>query len=257
MLIGRNNYSRRSQGFTLIELLVVIAIIAILAAILFPVFARARENARRSSCSSNLRQIGLAFKQYTNDYDERYPMISFNDDNGDTIGWGKTTSPYIKNEQIFQCPSESNKFGTGGETWPANTFPENYNFSDYYYNSNFTQQVDSNGDLILPLGGIKDSILTEPTKTVMLGDGFNGGTTYAYEKPEERLGQTYVNLVIADNTGAVPMVRHLDGANYVFADGHVKWLKNSVISGGRITDIGFEPKAPDNLEGFAATFAYK
>src|SRR5687767_6194063 len=72
---GARNVPFRKSGFTLIELLVVIAIIAILAAILFPVFARARENARRASCQSNLKQVGLGFVQYTQDYDERYPML--------------------------------------------------------------------------------------------------------------------------------------------------------------------------------------
>src|SRR5437763_7255396 len=78
--------SRRSQGFTLIELLVVIAIIAILAAILFPVFGRARENARRSSCQSNLKQIGLGLAQYTQDYDENYPISE------DATGAGATAT---------------------------------------------------------------------------------------------------------------------------------------------------------------------
>src|SRR6188474_243241 len=104
----------RGKGFTLIELLIVIAIIAILAAILFPVFARARENARRSSCQSNLKQIGLGFFQYTQDYDERFPLTSTtatvatgqNTTAGD-IGWAEILQPYIKSSQIFQCPSES------------------------------------------------------------------------------------------------------------------------------------------------------
>src|SRR5919206_279833 len=95
-----------SRGFTLIELLVVIAIIAILAAILFPVFGRARENARRSSCQSNLKQIGLGIMQYTQDYDETLPMS----------GWFNPTprhfiyndiDPYLKSRQIWKCPSSA------------------------------------------------------------------------------------------------------------------------------------------------------
>ncbi len=111
------------KGFTLIELLVVIAIIAILAAILFPVFSRAREKARQASCQSNLKQIALAMKMYAQDYDERYPG------RGIAAGWGHPTDypqgaccvernlyaviaqPYIKNEQLFQCPS-------GDSGWP-------------------------------------------------------------------------------------------------------------------------------------------
>src|SRR5690349_15983360 len=97
---------RTGRGFTLIELLVVIAIIAILAAILFPVFARARENARRTSCQSNLKQIALGIFQYTQDYDERYPSRFYG--NGVNYGgaWAAVVQPYVKSEQLFQCPSE-------------------------------------------------------------------------------------------------------------------------------------------------------
>ena len=93
----------KTRAFTLIELLVVIAIIALLAAILFPVFARARENARRASCQSNLKQIALGIKQYTQDYDERFPPAIVSD--GTTIGCAGAIQPYVKSEQIFQCPS--------------------------------------------------------------------------------------------------------------------------------------------------------
>jgi prepilin-type N-terminal cleavage/methylation domain-containing protein len=98
----------RRRGFTLIELLVVIAIIAILAAILFPVFARARENARRASCQSNLKQIGLGLMQYVQDYDERLPGRMFHDGGGaedSTQNWRRTIQPYVKSTQLFRCPS--------------------------------------------------------------------------------------------------------------------------------------------------------
>jgi prepilin-type N-terminal cleavage/methylation domain-containing protein/prepilin-type processing-associated H-X9-DG protein len=103
------------KGFTLIELLVVIAIIAILAAILFPVFARARENARRASCQSNLKQIGLGLMQYTQDYDERYPR--FGEDPNLSAGrttpnWTQTIQPYIKSTQLFRCPSNTSNTST-------------------------------------------------------------------------------------------------------------------------------------------------
>src|SRR5215216_6607048 len=98
--------SRAMKGFTLVELLVVIAIIAILAAILFPVFSRARENARRSSCQSNLKQLGLGMAQYVQDYDERF--VSWR---STTTGWAELLQPYVKSTQVLQCPSEKNSPG--------------------------------------------------------------------------------------------------------------------------------------------------
>src|SRR4028118_570049 len=100
---SKSRIVQRLKGFTLIELLVVIAIIAILAAILFPVFARARENARRASCLSNAKQIGLGVMQYAQDYDEKLPFSYTNPGPGGI--WADTIQPYVKNYQMFKCPS--------------------------------------------------------------------------------------------------------------------------------------------------------
>src|SRR5687768_13605090 len=100
---------RTRRGFTLIELLVVIAIIALLAAILFPVFGRAREQARKTSCMSNLKQIGLGIMQYTQDYDEYLPVGN----TGGGQGWAGRVGPYLKSSQIFICPSDSSTPGYG------------------------------------------------------------------------------------------------------------------------------------------------
>jgi prepilin-type N-terminal cleavage/methylation domain-containing protein len=100
------NSIHKPKGFTLIELLVVIAIIAILAAILFPVFAKAREKARQTSCLSNQKQIALGILQYVQDYDEEFPTIRVMLSNGAFIDWRSEIYPYVKNAQIFACPSD-------------------------------------------------------------------------------------------------------------------------------------------------------
>ena len=118
-----NVRTRNRKGFTLIELLVVIAIIAILAAILFPVFARARENARRASCQSNLKQIGLGLLQYSQDYDETFCNAWFglqqgyqpSDPAAGKYKWMDAIQPYVKSAQLFVCPSASSGL-TGAAT---------------------------------------------------------------------------------------------------------------------------------------------
>lgn len=95
----------KKRGFTLIELLVVIAIIAILAAILFPVFAKAREKARSTSCLNNLKQYGLAYMQYAQDYDEWLPGFLTGNTTGSRYEWHKVIMPYVKNTQMLYCPS--------------------------------------------------------------------------------------------------------------------------------------------------------
>jgi prepilin-type N-terminal cleavage/methylation domain-containing protein/prepilin-type processing-associated H-X9-DG protein len=115
---------KKQRGFTLIELLVVIAIIAILAAILFPVFAKAREAARKAQCASNLKQLGTAALMYTQDYDERL-MVGVNwQPTSNPAGNRAVLFPYIKNEKVWECPSDSNwyaghntSYGTIIDTW--------------------------------------------------------------------------------------------------------------------------------------------
>ncbi len=238
--LGRLRQGIAHRGFTLIELLVVIAIIAILAAILFPVFARARENARRSSCQSNLKQITLGFMQYTQDFDERFPVWRHSTtsgicgNNGD-CGWAadrsatmpSPVSAYLKSRQIFQCPSES------ATTLTAS--PSAVGFVDYFYNSNIGSDGSGacSGSFDNPtgVGGRNLAALDGPSVSVLLGDGqghmadnwTNGRTTCAGGGAAQSNGRW-------NPTATDYPLRHLEGANYAFVDGHVKWYKPEKIT---------------------------
>src|SRR5688500_10748091 len=122
------------RAFTLIELLVVIAIIAILAAILFPVFAQARESARKASCQSNLKQLGSAFMMYIQDYDERYPFGGWLPNSLGTWEWQNTIAPYVKNKGVYRCPSSSELDEDPGNptAWHWNRNPVSYMYNNFF-----------------------------------------------------------------------------------------------------------------------------
>ena len=186
------------RGFTLIELLVVIAIIAILAAILFPVFARAREKARQASCLSNVKQLALAALMYAGDYDDTLPFThSFG------AWWTDALQPYIRNAQILRCPSV------------ARTFP-GYGWN--YQGCGFMPGAAFSPPRIGPIyEGCHLSIYLSPgpSETFMLGDNWLGGTEdqryYLYQQLDRREG------------------RHNGGDNYAFVDGHAKWMKPDAV----------------------------
>ena len=192
----------KRRGFTLIELLVVIAIIAILAAILFPVFARAREKARQTSCLSNLKQIGLSLMMYAQDYDETFPRSEgyrppselFPVD-GRTY-WFRRIAPYANNTQIFGCPSRSNRsIYSGGENMTTDEYPGGVN---YTYNLRASN---------VALGDVK-----RPAAFLMVVDGANNYFRL------RRYDENTTNYVWHQD-------RHNDGWNGTFADGHAKWSK--------------------------------
>jgi len=252
------------QGFTLIELLVVIAIIALLAAILFPVFARARENARKTACMNNLKQIGLGVMQYTQDFDESYPPV-YVDLTGDNSfssnidrGWAELLQPYVKSQQLFQCPSERDRTYSGASGSSSGAY------SDYWYNRNIGPSHRPSGGAFDPSANQSD--FTHVANTVMIGDGekatiFNNGSSvnqwYGTDATNARpvaSGGTFNTpgkAIIGDST-TTNCLRHLEGANYVFADGHVKWLKGS--TGNRPAEI-YNPVTPPDGANF--TFAIK
>lgn len=220
---------KRKEGFTLIELLVVIAIISILAAILFPVFARARENARRASCQSNLKQIALGVTMYVQDYDERMPLTKGTAKGvaspGNPWGWADALDPYLKSYQIFQCPSDDVGPVSSGGSYESRVTSGRY--SDYWMNYQVTDK--------------SLAAFSAPTLTVMLGDGngynevstsasngYKGSARFVTTSKYDTTGTAAMNTNPCDGPGKANFrsaTKHLNGANIAFADGHVKWQK--------------------------------
>lgn len=232
--IGRQ---RSRSGFTLIELLVVIAIIAILAAILFPVFAQAREKARQTSCLSNMKQIGTGLMMYLQDYDEQFPPVVGATAVGNqmyTQNWGveytdpangatvpSIVGPYIKNRDIFRCPSGSR----GGNQLI------HYMMNDY-------------------IATRSQAVMGAPASTVIVSESTGGNPADANIKfyPPNPPGSTATvldfnvghslanNVIKSDPANGVwettsfrDVNRHSDGGNFAFGDGHVKWFKVTYV----------------------------
>ena len=207
---------RRARGFTLIELLVVIAIIAILAAILFPVFAKAREKARQASCSSNLKQTGLAVQQYVQDYDELLPIGTsywYAPGGGgsaartDPVPWWILLNPYMKNDKILICPSDNTEsLGTPWGTYKL-SYCANMCFEQFNY--------------------LKFAALSQPATFAWTWDAKNQWESYWYLSTDP---------VFTNNTAYKPWTdaewRHNEGVNMAFLDGHVKWFNEGGMKAG-------------------------
>ncbi len=234
------------RGFTLIELLVVIAIIAILAAILFPVFQKVRENARRASCQSNLKQIGLAVVQYTQDADEKFPNGTIADDYH-PYGWAGQIYPFVKSVGVFQCPDDSGHAGkyvsygynenfVTGQGSPGGTTLTPTSLSNLTASANTVMLFEAN---LLPAVAPNPAVVCDPsaanpaesTSPVGLGpDGGNGYNDNAYYATGP------INGVSSNLDPAAAKGRHSEGANYALADGHVKWLRGPQVSGGGLSN---------------------
>ncbi len=229
--------NRTRRGFTLIELLVVIAIIAILAAILFPVFAKAREKARQTSCTSNLKQIELAHHQYAQDYDERFtPAFITNNAFGgccnNRVSWAQDLYPYTKNAQIFVCPDSSNHIT--GNLNPA--LNQNIPYLDYAVNCVY-QPVTAG----VPGGGndgteVPMAAVTAPSNTIQTIDAKNNEYNVWRSEQTDWNGKNPIDNSqwngskydgTQGNSGADVAFRHTDGTIIGFYDGHVKYRRQS------------------------------
>lgn len=232
-----------SNAFTLIELLVVIAIIAILAAILFPVFAKAREKARQTACLSNLKQIGTGLMMYTQDYDETLPG---NDTHAEGYGlalgfltpntgapytlrnWARDTQPYIKNLGVYVCPSAIPR----GDSPPAT-------------DANYLETTNPNGgNTSYAMNGVVGTramaVIPNPADIIYLHE-FTVYSRTAQERPR-RTNQSQPDGTYTEFNNRLYDLTHNEGGNLLFCDGHAKWRKKVSI---RFSEFGVKGTGSD------------
>ncbi len=197
---------KHMRGFTLVELLVVIAIIAILAAILFPVFSRAREKARQASCASNLKQLALAVMMYAQDYDDVLPRHCYQPPNT-RYTWLYAIQPYVRNKHICQCPDN----------------PEWKNESQYCGGYGYNLSTLPNGTVVGCTARHLAQI-TAPASLLMITETADGSAATAW------VGYWYQDPTSASPSNIHPKGRHNEGSNVAFVDGHVKWMRQDKIA---------------------------
>ncbi len=214
----------KKRAFTLIELLVVIAIIAILAAILFPVFAKAREKARQSSCASNVKQLTLGFVQYAQDYDERMAKYRLGTvDPFCNMFWHVQISPYLKNTQILTCPSAN--AGAGTVCYGCN---------------NGHVSICNNGPNTTPVPGKALADITQPSQAFCVEDAASDGSCNTERTGVESAGfmAGYCPICGGCTHFTYPTAssrRHNEGLNAGFVDGHTKWYSVTVFNNRNAT----------------------
>lgn len=233
----------KRNGFTLIELLVVIAIIAILAAILFPVFAQAREKAKQSACLSNMKQMGLALRLYADDYDGGYPAVY--DDESDTNQdgrldrqvWADKIFPYTKSRNIFACPSKQNltsdpttiaAYVAGGMTLKSlGMTTYNMNMCHNWHWPEGTNTTAGAPDWVYP---VSENQSANPTMTqaIMEGNTTIGWFWQHWNGAHNGWATTRMEgdkLVLRGVLGEETSIRHTDGINQTYIDGHAGFKK--------------------------------
>jgi prepilin-type N-terminal cleavage/methylation domain-containing protein/prepilin-type processing-associated H-X9-DG protein len=244
----KNNLNKSARnGFTLIELLVVIAIIAILAAILFPVFGRARENARRTSCLSNIKQLALGVTQYVSDNDGRFmpfKALMNTEQYGltltDATNHFDPVQPYIKSSSMLFCPNavtfkpfsgnaagrDKALYGNTHYGFPANVVPSTAYITPLTNTNTTTHTVPTH-----------IASFTQPSLSCMIGETSEFGYVYKGTSPTntyqtQGIGKSHFTSVTAGNANdrVLYRERHFDGANYAYIDGHAKWLKVETIN---------------------------
>lgn len=237
----RYNQDNNRKAFTLIELLIVVAIISILASILFPVFARARENARRASCLSNLKQMGLGLRMYTQDFDERMPpaYVKVTDSNWkypngsteSTRAWYLLIYPYVKNYQVYTCPSAGSALHYNGGYQPQ-AFSYSYNYArpspggcGGVYNCGVNMGLPE-------VAGASLAAIEDTSGTLFVVDGSTAYTQFYHSRMPTEADVMANGVKYADYYVRSVRSRHLGTIATLFVDGHAKAMPWKTILGG-------------------------